>query len=160
MRAMKIADDLNNGTGVAVAKVVTTLGSLPVTGALALAAALSLAVRRRVAEARRARGRDGADGLGGALGQGRGRPPAARCTRSSARWTSPIRPGTRPTRSSTSWWRSRSGGCSRAGRAASGVVGAAVALAVLIGLTRIYLRAHYFSDVIGGYGLARGLFSL
>jgi membrane-associated phospholipid phosphatase len=31
---------------------------------------------------------------------------------------------------------------------------------VLIGLTRIYLRAHYFSDVIGGYGMAAGLFSL
>jgi undecaprenyl-diphosphatase len=44
------------------------------------------------------------------------------------------------------------------GRAA--VVGAAVALTLLIGVTRIYLRAHYFSDVIGGYGLAAGLFSL
>jgi membrane-associated phospholipid phosphatase len=31
---------------------------------------------------------------------------------------------------------------------------------VLIGVTRIYLRAHYFSDVIGGYGLAAGLFAL
>jgi membrane-associated phospholipid phosphatase len=41
-----------------------------------------------------------------------------------------------------------------------GLVGAAVALVVLIGLTRMYLRAHYFSDVIGGYGLASGLFSL
>jgi undecaprenyl-diphosphatase len=44
------------------------------------------------------------------------------------------------------------------GRAA--VVGAAVALVVLIGITRMYLRAHFFSDVIGGYGLAAGLFAL
>ena len=51
MRAMNIADDLNNGTGVAVAKIITTLGALPVTGSVALAAALSLALRRRVAEA-------------------------------------------------------------------------------------------------------------
>jgi membrane-associated phospholipid phosphatase len=27
-------------------------------------------------------------------------------------------------------------------------------------VTRIYLRAHFFSDVIGGYGLACGLFAL
>jgi undecaprenyl-diphosphatase len=41
-----------------------------------------------------------------------------------------------------------------------GVPVAAVALAVLVGLTRMYLRVHYFSDVIGGYGLACALFSL
>ncbi len=44
------------------------------------------------------------------------------------------------------------------GRAA--VVGAAVALNRADRHRRIYLRAHYFSDVIGGYGLAAGLFSL
>jgi undecaprenyl-diphosphatase len=43
------------------------------------------------------------------------------------------------------------------GRAAA--VSAAVALTLLIGATRIYLRAHYFSDVVGGYGLAFGIFS-
>jgi undecaprenyl-diphosphatase len=40
------------------------------------------------------------------------------------------------------------------------LVGAATALALLIGVTRIYLRAHFFSDVVGGYGLAFGIFSL
>ena len=38
------------------------------------------------------------------------------------------------------------------------VAGAAV-LAVLIGLTRIYLRAHYWSDVAAGWSLALAIFS-
>ena len=37
-------------------------------------------------------------------------------------------------------------------------VGAAVVLAAAIGLTRIYLRVHYWSDVVGGWGLGFGLF--
>jgi undecaprenyl-diphosphatase len=35
---------------------------------------------------------------------------------------------------------------------------AAVALAGVIGLTRVYLRAHYWSDVAGGWALAAGAF--
>jgi undecaprenyl-diphosphatase len=34
-----------------------------------------------------------------------------------------------------------------------------VAIAALIGATRIYLRAHYLSDVIGGYGLGLAIFA-
>jgi membrane protein DedA with SNARE-associated domain len=37
---------------------------------------------------------------------------------------------------------------------------AAIVLAVLIGLTRVYLRAHYLSDVIGGAGLAAAIFAV
>lgn len=37
---------------------------------------------------------------------------------------------------------------------------AAVVLAVAIGLTRVYLRAHYLSDVVGGFGLAATTFSI
>jgi membrane protein DedA with SNARE-associated domain/membrane-associated phospholipid phosphatase len=40
------------------------------------------------------------------------------------------------------------------------VVIAAVILAAVIGLTRIYLRAHYLSDVIGGWGMGATVFSL
>jgi membrane protein DedA with SNARE-associated domain/membrane-associated phospholipid phosphatase len=36
----------------------------------------------------------------------------------------------------------------------------AVILAVLVGLSRIYLRAHYLSDVMGGWGLGAGIFSV
>jgi membrane protein DedA with SNARE-associated domain/membrane-associated phospholipid phosphatase len=37
---------------------------------------------------------------------------------------------------------------------------AGIAIAVVVGLTRIYLRAHWFSDVAGGWGLAAMCFSL
>jgi undecaprenyl-diphosphatase len=39
-------------------------------------------------------------------------------------------------------------------------VTAAVVVAIVIGLTRVYLRAHYLSDVYGGWGLACGIFGL
>lgn len=159
LRAMNIAHDLNDGTGVAVAKIVTTLGSLPVTGGLALAAAASLALRRRAAEAI-------------ALLAGMG------LTVWAVHWAKGAVDRPRPDHPLVSSMdQSYPSGHSAyaivyvvvaiaigrmfprwTGRAV--VVGAAVALTVLIGITRIYLRAHYFSDVIGGYGLAAGLFSL
>jgi undecaprenyl-diphosphatase len=40
------------------------------------------------------------------------------------------------------------------------VVVAATAVAVLVGLTRIYLRAHYLSDVMAGAGLAAAIFGV
>ena len=44
-----------------------------------------------------------------------------------------------------------------AGRAA--LVTVAVVLAGAIGLSRVYLRAHYLSDVLGGWGLAAVCFA-
>jgi membrane protein DedA with SNARE-associated domain/membrane-associated phospholipid phosphatase len=35
-----------------------------------------------------------------------------------------------------------------------------IAIALVVGLTRIYLRVHWFSDVAGGWGLAAACFSL
>lgn len=40
------------------------------------------------------------------------------------------------------------------------VLGAAIGIAVAVGLTRIYLRAHWFSDVAAGWGLAAMTLSL
>jgi membrane protein DedA with SNARE-associated domain/membrane-associated phospholipid phosphatase len=40
------------------------------------------------------------------------------------------------------------------------LVGGALALAVAIGLSRIYLRVHYWSDVAGGWGLGAGVFGV
>jgi undecaprenyl-diphosphatase len=37
---------------------------------------------------------------------------------------------------------------------------AGIVLAVVIGLTRVYLRAHYLSDVVGGAGLAAAIFAV
>jgi membrane-associated phospholipid phosphatase len=36
----------------------------------------------------------------------------------------------------------------------------ATAIAAAVGASRIYLRAHYLSDVVGGWGLAAALFAL
>jgi undecaprenyl-diphosphatase len=44
---------------------------------------------------------------------------------------------------------------------ATGVlVFAAVGIAAAVGVTRIYLRAHWWSDVAGGWGLGAGIFAL
>jgi undecaprenyl-diphosphatase len=40
------------------------------------------------------------------------------------------------------------------------LVGAAIVLAVAVGLTRVYLRVHYLSDVVAGAGLAAAVFAL
>jgi undecaprenyl-diphosphatase len=47
---------------------------------------------------------------------------------------------------------------SRTGRAAAVACGSL--LAVLVGLSRIYLRAHYASDVIAGEALAVAIYAL
>jgi undecaprenyl-diphosphatase len=43
---------------------------------------------------------------------------------------------------------------------ASAMIAAGIALTALIGLSRVYLRAHWLSDVLGGWGLGVAAFSL
>ena len=38
------------------------------------------------------------------------------------------------------------------------LVFAAIVVAAVVGLTRVYLRAHYWSDVVGGWALGAGVF--
>jgi undecaprenyl-diphosphatase len=38
------------------------------------------------------------------------------------------------------------------------LVFAAIVAAAVVGLTRVYLRAHYWSDVVGGWALGAGVF--
>jgi membrane-associated phospholipid phosphatase len=40
------------------------------------------------------------------------------------------------------------------------VVGIAVAIAAGVGISRVYLRVHYLSDVLGGFALATAIFAL
>jgi membrane protein DedA with SNARE-associated domain len=157
-RAMKIAQDLNNGTLVAISKVVTALGALPVTGSVAIVATLSLLARRRVSEALAV-----ASGMAltvwavhwakGAVDRPRPDHPLVSAVDQSypsghsAYSVIYIVVAVLVARMYPTW----------KGRAA--VMTAAIVLVLLIGATRIYLRAHYFSDVIGGYGLAFGIFS-
>ncbi len=47
------------------------------------------------------------------------------------------------------------------GRASEvGLVTAGVAIAAVVGLSRIYLRVHYLSDVVAGWGLASAVYAL
>lgn len=41
----------------------------------------------------------------------------------------------------------------------AGLVGAMIGLAAVVGLTRVYLRVHYWSDVLAGWALGAALFS-
>jgi membrane protein DedA with SNARE-associated domain/membrane-associated phospholipid phosphatase len=158
-RAMKVAQDLNNGTLVAISKVVTTLGALPVTGSVAIVVTLLHLARRRVPEALAV-----ASGMAltvwavhwakGAVDRPRPDHPLVSAADQSypsghsAYSVIYIVVAVLIARMYPTW----------KGRAA--VVTAAIVLVLLIGATRIYLRAHFFSDVIGGYGLAFGIFSL
>ena len=36
----------------------------------------------------------------------------------------------------------------------------AIVIAIVVGLSRIYLRVHYLSDVVGGWGLGATIFGL
>jgi undecaprenyl-diphosphatase len=158
-RAAKIAQDLNDGTLVAISKIVTALGALPVTGSVAIVMSVMLIARRRIAE-----------GLAVAGGMA--------ITVWAVHWAKGAVDRPRPDHPLVSSVDQSypSGHSAYAiiyvvaavvigrmyptwkGRAA--IMGAAIALVLLIGATRIYLRAHYFSDVIGGYGLAIGIFSV
>lgn len=44
------------------------------------------------------------------------------------------------------------------GTTGAAVVASAVGVALLVGATRIYLRVHYLSDVVGGYALAAAVY--
>lgn len=41
-----------------------------------------------------------------------------------------------------------------------GIVGVAVSLAAFVGASRVYLRVHYLSDVVGGWALGAAVFAL
>jgi membrane protein DedA with SNARE-associated domain len=155
---LDMADDLNAQAPVTAAKIVSTLGSFTACAALAAVTAIVLAVRRRPVElvallvsfaliyaavhiAKAAIDRP--------------RPPNPLITTDGSSFPSGH------AAYGTAWLAVAVLLTRRLGlvRHATLIAGAIV-LVVAIGLSRIYLRAHYWSDVAGGWGLGVGIFAL
>jgi membrane protein DedA with SNARE-associated domain/membrane-associated phospholipid phosphatase len=156
--SLRLADHLHNDALVSVAKVVTALGSLPVTVALVVLAGVVLMWRRLVRDALLL-------ATGFALIY-----VAVHVTKAAVDRPRPARPLV-----------DAGGAAYPSGHAAYAIAWIAVAvvlsralpnlasrfafvtvaivIAVVVGLTRIYLRAHYLSDVVGGWALASFLFA-
>jgi membrane protein DedA with SNARE-associated domain len=159
LRAIEVAESLRTKPLVDVAKVVTWLGALPVAGGVAVVAGAALLARRRALE-------------GLALLAGMGLTVAAVQIAKEAEGR-PRPPGSLVATQGDSY---------PSGHAAYAVAWVAVAVAVghalpgwghrvaavvaglvvvvVVAATRVYLRAHYFSDVVGGIGLGAAVFAL
>jgi membrane-associated phospholipid phosphatase len=157
--AADLADRLHNETLVDIARVVTDIGSSPVTAVLTLATAVFAIVKRRWLDA-------GALFVGWVLvfaavhiaktAYDRERPADAFTDTFNAAYPSGhmayaislIAVATVLVRAGVGW----------AGRIA--LVTVAVILAVIVGITRIYLRAHFLTDVLGGAALAIAIWAV
>lgn len=158
MRALDLADRLRTATGDDVARALTWLGAAPVVWPIVFAAAGWLAARRRAIE-----GAVLAGGMALTI-------LAVHVTKAAVDRPRPLEALVRTDGDSYPSGHSAYAVALVAvavalGRAAPtlgrlGVVLIAVVAAALVGLTRIYLRAHYLSDVLGGAGLAAAIFAL
>jgi undecaprenyl-diphosphatase len=157
--ALRVARSLELGTLVDVAKVLTNLGALPVAGALVVGAWAVLLPRREFVESL-------VLGVGLALtyvgvhitkaSLDRLRPPDPLVSTDLSAY-----PSGHAAYAMT--WVAVAVTISRVlPKLASRfvLVTAAVVIALVVGLTRIYLRAHWLSDVTGGWGLGAAVFSL
>jgi membrane protein DedA with SNARE-associated domain/membrane-associated phospholipid phosphatase len=154
---LDLADRLNTQVGVEVAKVITALGALPTVLALAGVTAVLLAVRRRVVELI-------------VLLAGLGLVYAAvHIAKAAVDRPRPAGPLVETSLSSypsghaayaTVWIAVAILLTRRLGLASAALVTGAIVLAAAIGLSRIFLRVHYWSDVAGGWGLGVGIFGL
>jgi membrane-associated phospholipid phosphatase len=157
--AADVAERLNTDMLVSLAKVLTHLGSSPVTALLALATAIFAAVRRRPIEA--------VSLIAGWLivfalvhltkvAYDRARPPAGLIETTNAAFPSGhsayavtwIACATVLVRAGVGW----------ATRIAAVTVG--VVIVAVVGVTRVYLRAHFLTDVLGGIALSVAIWSL
>jgi len=159
--ASSLASHLRTGAAVSLLRLLTDLGSSPVTGLAVLAAAAGLGWRRR-------RLPEAAALLVGATltfvavsvakaAERRARPPGSLI-------------GTIDSASYPSGHAAYSVAFVAVAVAVSralprlaariSLVGIGLALAVFVGLSRVYLRAHYLTDVLGGWGMAAALFAL
>ncbi len=155
---LDLADRLHMDVLVDVAKLVTTLGAFPTAATLVVGAAVLLVARKRYAEAlvlvvglalvwvavtvtKDALGRERPGGS--FVGTSGHAYPSGHAAYATA-WVAVAVALTRTLRFVT-----------------SGVlVFIALAIAAAVGISRVYLRAHWWSDVAGGWGLGAGIFAL
>ena len=157
---LDLADRLYSGPIRDVVVWVTALGSFAVCAALVLVVAAWAAARRPVPRRRRARRRPSCS-------------PGSRSTSPRRRSAAPRPPGAHVETEGLAYpsghaanavaWIACAvvlvrGGSSLAARFA--VVTAAVVVVAVVGLSRVYLRAHYLSDVEGGWALAVAIYAL
>jgi membrane-associated phospholipid phosphatase len=157
--SLRLADRLHADAAVSAAKVLTALGSLPVAIALVALAGIALVWQRAIRDAV-------ALVLGLALTYAavhitkdavdRARPARALVDADGASY-----PSAHAAYAVT--WVAVAFALSRALPTIASrfaFVTVAIVIAIVVGLTRIYLRAHYLSDVVGGWGLGAALFGL
>jgi membrane-associated phospholipid phosphatase len=156
-RALDMAHDLRTTVGVDIAKVVTTFGSLPVTGGLVIASAVVLAVRRRPIELCVLVFGFLAIYLAVHITKGavdRPRPPHPLTGSTGSAFPSGHAAySTAYVAMAVIAARVLPGNFSRAL-----LVILATAFAAVIGGTRIFLGVHWFSDVAAGWGLGAAIF--
>ena len=154
---LDLGDRLANEMAVDIAKVITELGSLPVAAAIVLGASILLASKRRWTEIVCL-----VIGLAlvyaavhitkGAID--RPRPAGSLIDTSLSSYPSGH------AAYATAWIAVAVVLTRRLGLVASGtLVFVAIGIAAAVGLSRIYLRAHYWSDVAGGWGIGCGIFA-
>lgn len=158
-RAFNWANDLRADWLDDVAKAITALGTLPVTGGLILLACVVLVVRHKIADACALAGgmiltvigshqlkalEDRPRPLGGLVETSGSSYPSGHAAYAIA-WVAVT----------VVVLRALPGVGSRAA-----VLSGSIVLAVAIGLSRIQLRVHWFSDVAGGWGLGAAMFAL
>ena len=155
---LDLADELRMNMLVDVAKVVTALGAFPTVAALVAAACVPLLVKRRYAEAIVL-----VSGLVLVY-------LAVHVTKDAIDRPRPLEPLVGTTGHaypsghsaySAAWVATAVVLTRRLGLLTSGtLVFVALGIATAVGVSRVYLRAHWWSDVAGGWGLAAAIFSL
>lgn len=155
---LDIADDLRGETAVDVAKLVTGLGTLPAVGGLVLVAALVLAWRRRPAELLV---------LVSGLALVFAGVHSAKAGIDRPRPEGPLVPvdGSSYPSGHAAYSTVYVAVAVAAGRvlpnlaSRAALVLACIGLGAAVGLTRVYLRVHFWSDVVGGWALGLGVFA-
>jgi undecaprenyl-diphosphatase len=158
-QAIDVVRDLRTSTGVDVLKVVTDLGALPAVIALVALTGMLLIARRRPLELLVLAGGLAALVLAVTLtkaGIDRPRPPGALVHTNGASYPS----------GHAAYATAYLGVGVALNRVFRGIARGAVfivvgvAVAGVVGLSRVYLLAHYWSDVVGGWSLGVGVFAL